>query len=113
MVEPLKRNLPLKTHSDCRAVLNAIFGLITIGVILLHIATLRSQSCHNRRQLIWLQKEVELIQNDLLQRLFVLRRSLENPQSETILHAISQVEQLYHLLYELSDRLSVVDFDEE
>ncbi|MGG6267191.1 hypothetical protein ACQ4M3_37295 [Leptolyngbya sp. AN03gr2] len=93
--------------------LNTIFGLIMVAVILLHIAALRSHSWRNRQQSIWLQQEAELIHNDLLQRLFVIRRSLEMLESESVSHSISQVDQIYHLLFELSDRLSVVHFDNE
>ncbi len=66
-----------------------------------------------RQHSIRLHHEAEAIRNDLLQRLFVMRRSLESGQPEAIQQSISQVDHLYESLHGLSDRLSAFDLEDD
>lgn len=89
--------------------------------VVLH-QNLRSQSLQCQ-QLAHLNRLLasEAIHNDLLQRLFVLRRFLEgnvsatheHEKTEAMVHAISQVEQLYLLSSQIANQLSDVDKDAE
>ncbi|BAU12586.1 unknown protein [Leptolyngbya sp. NIES-3755] len=78
-----------------------------------YLGAQRSLRWWYRQHSIRLHNEAEAIRNDLLQRLFVMRRSLESGQPEAIQQSITQVEHLYQSLYGLSDRLSAFDLEDD